>query len=220
MFPANMPGKSMVKFPDLPDDEEFSKFVKQYETEYANLDILYLRAVQDFGNVKLNELTDFHVESILRPYLLKWGRMGRVLGYKGCRRIAEKLGEIANQFCEFQNLTLVTVDIIEKSDKIGTLNDEILNAKWKTDKGRTRRVGPTATSKVLHLVNPDLFMIWDSKIRKTYGFKDSGAEYVCFLSIMQNWSKKLGSVVKNLQFQYGKSIAKIIDEYNWKKCWC
>lgn len=209
----------MKDFPDSPDAEEFTQFVKQYERKYSNLDMIYLRAIQDFRGIKLSELTDFHVESILRPYLLRWGRMGRVLGYKGCKRIAEKLGKITNQFSEFQNLTLTKVDIHKKSDEIEALYNDLLNAKWKSDRGRTKRVGPTATSKVLHLAIPDLFMIWDSKIRKSYGFKYIGTEYVRFLAIMQNWSKKLDAIVGNLQVQYGKSLTKIIDEYNWQKCW-
>jgi hypothetical protein len=138
-------------------------------------------------------LTGYHIELILCPYLLKWGRMGRLLGYKGCERIAEKLEEMKNQFAWFQAINLTTVDIRKKSHEIEKLYNAFLNARWKSDKGRTKRVGPTATSKVFHLLVSDLFMIWDSKIRKTYRFKDRGREYVRFLSIMQNWSKKLGS---------------------------
>ena len=209
----------MFEFIGFPNAEEFVEFVNQYEKKYKVLDMTYFKAVKDIRNIKLDELTHFHVVSILRPYLLKWGRMGRVLGYKGCTRIAEKLGEMKNQFDEFQNQTLTTVDIDEKSNKIKALYDELVNAKWKSDKGRTKRVGPTSTSKVLHLVIPDLFMIWDNKIRKTYEFKDNGIEYVRFLASMQNWCKELGMIVENLQTQYGKSLTKIIDEYNWKKCW-
>jgi hypothetical protein len=77
--------------------------------------------------------------------------------------------------------------------------NEILNADWKSEKGKTKRVGPAATAKVLHLVAPDLFMIWDRKIRNDYGFQDSTKEYVRFLFNMQNWIRKLSSVLEKMQ---------------------
>jgi hypothetical protein len=199
--------------------QEFAEFVKRYEMEHAAHDKIYTKAVNDFKVVKLGELSDFHVKSILRPSLLKWGRMGRVLGYRGCDRIAEKLRELAPQFSEFQTLTLASIDIRKRSDKIETLYNDLLNAKWKSDKNKTKRVGPTATAKLLHLTIPDLFMIWDRKIRLSYGFRESGAGYIRFLAKMQRCSRKLGPVLENLSSEYGKSIPKLIDEYNWKKCW-
>jgi hypothetical protein len=80
-------------------------------------------------------------------------------------------------------------------------------------------VGPTATAKVLHLMVPDLFMIWDAKIRVDYGFGNTGKEYVRFLINMQNWIKKLRPILEKMQKDYGKSPTKIVDDYNWIKCW-
>lgn len=107
--------------------------------------------------------------------------MGRVLGHKGCRRTATKLKEVEHKFKDFQNLSLASIDIRQKSDEIEELYDEVLNAEWISAKGRNKRVGPTATARVLHSIVPDLFMIWDRKIRVDYGFGDSGKEYVRFL---------------------------------------
>jgi hypothetical protein len=77
--------------------------------------------------------------------LLKWGRMGRVLGYKGCNRITQKLEEMDTQLAELMAVNLTTVDVRKRSHIIEALYNGILNAKWKSDKGKTRRVGPTAT---------------------------------------------------------------------------
>ena len=57
------------------------------------------------------------------------------------------------------------------SSEFADIYDEIMNTKWKSKKGKTKRVGPTATSKALHLVAPDLFIIWDRAIRNHYVFK-------------------------------------------------
>jgi hypothetical protein len=209
----------MTKFLKAPDREEFSKLVKLYENEYKGLDRIYLNALEIFKGNVISTFSYYEVESILHLYLLKWGRMGRVLGYRGCKRIGEKLREMEPQFAGFQQLTLSTIDLNHMSKKIEDIYNELLNAKWESQKGRTKRVGPTATSKVFHMVTPDLFMIWDRRIRNRYGFQDSGEEYLRFLANMQNWLKRLSPTIETLQNNYGKSCTKIIDEYNWKRCW-
>jgi hypothetical protein len=192
--------------------------VKQYEDKYRELDQIYLTAVKDFDGIT-GGFGKYEVEFILCPYLLKWGKMMRVLGYKGCSRIGEKLRKMKHQLDKFHSVTLSTIDLNQTADSVENLYNELLNANWKSAKGRTKRVGPTATAKVLHLAVPNLFMIWDRKIRNCYGFQDDGREYVRFIANMQNWSKKLNTTIEALQDKYGKSCAKLIDEYNWKRCW-
>ena len=203
----------------VPDQRDFSRLVEQYENEHEDLDCIYLAALEDFKNTEVSTFGGHEVKSILHPYLLKWGRMGRVLGYRGCERIGEKLREMKLQFGDFQQPILSTIDLNQMSKKIEDVYNELLNAKWKSEKGRTKRVGPTATSKVLRIAAPDLFMIWDREIRSSYGFHDSGKEYLRFLANKQNWLKKLGTTIEKLQNEYGKSCTKIIDEYNWMRCW-
>lgn len=208
----------MTKFLRVPAPEEFSSLVDSYESRYKNLDSTYVTALRLFENKKLSNLNYSDVESILAPYLLKWGKMGRVLGIKGCKRIGDKVREMALQLTKLRQEALSTVKLDRKSSEFADIYDEIMNTKWKSEKGKTKRVGPTAASKVLHLVAPNLFMIWDRAIRNHYVFKENGAEYVRFLVSMQIWLKKLKSSIGALQSRYGKSCTKIIDEYNWMKC--
>jgi hypothetical protein len=209
----------MTRLMIVPDSREFSRLVEQYEDKYKELDRTYLTAIKDFNGI-IGSFGDYEVESILYPYLLRWGKMMRVLGYKGCSRISEKLREMEPQLDKFQKLTLSTIDLSQMSDKVEALYDELLNADWESDKGRTKRVGPTATSKVLHIVAPNVFIMWDRKIRDYYGFKDSGAEYVRFLANMKDWLENLSPRIEELSNKYQKSHTKIIDEYNWLKCRC
>jgi len=208
----------MTGFVRVPVPEEFSSLVDLYESRYKNLDSIYVTALQDFGNKKLSNLDYSDVESILRPYFLKWGRMGRVLGLKGCKRIGDKLREMDLQLTKLRQEALSTVDLARMSSEFVGVYDEIMNTEWKSERGKTKRVGPTAASKTLHLVVPNLFIIWDRAIRNHYAFKENGAEYVRFLVNMQFWLKKLKSPIGALQGRYGKSITKIMDEYNWMKC--
>ena len=208
-----------MKLLSVPDPEEFTKLIHEHVKRYRELDQTYLKAIENIKKTGLYNLSDDEVYSILTPYLLQWGKMGRVLGHKGCRRTATKLKEMEKKFKDFQNFNLASINIPQVSDEIEELYNEILNTEWKSDKGRTKRVGPTATAKVLHLIVPDLFMIWDRKIRVDYCLGDSGREYVQFLLNMQNWIKKLSSILEKMQKDYGKSPTKIVDDYNWIKCW-
>jgi hypothetical protein len=208
----------MTEFVRVPVPEEFSNLVDLYESRYKNLESIYVTALQLFENKKLSNLNYSDVESILRPYLLKWSKMGRVLGLKGCKRIGDELREMDLQLTKLRQETLSTVDLDRMSSEFVDIYDEIMNTRWKSEKGKAKRVGPTAASKALHLVAPNLFIIWDRAIRNHYVFKESGAEYVRFLVNMQTWLKKLKSPIDALQRLYGKSCTKIIDEYNWTKC--
>jgi len=67
----------------------------------------------------------------------------------------------------------------------------------------------TGTSKVLHLLNRDLFVMWDKDIRNEYGFDVAdGSDYFNFLKLMQEKFKDVEWDVPN------KTLAKAIDEYN------
>jgi len=208
----------MARLLSPPTIPEFSKLVQQYESKYKELDNIYLSAVNSFQTLN-GTFGKQEVESILHPYLLKWGRMGRVLGYKGCARIGKALNALKPQIGTFQEATLATIDLNEKYDDIEDLYDGLLNASWKSEKGRTKRVGPTATAKVLHLALPNLFMIWDRKIRNSLDFGENASEYIRFLENMQDWDQKLNKTISSLEKKYDKTCTKLIDEYNWKKCW-
>jgi len=211
-------GLRLTEFFRVPVPEEFSNLVDLYEIRYKNLDSIYVTAIEDFENKTLSSLNDDDVESILRPYLMKWGLMGRVLGIRGCKRVGRKLRAMDLQLTKLRHEDLSEIDLDDNvAQKSTDVYDEIMNARWNSDMGRSKRVGPTAASKALHLVAPNLFMIWDRKIRNYYELGDNGGEYVRFLLNMKRWLKKLEPTIMKLQDKYQKSCTKIIDEYNWIK---
>jgi hypothetical protein len=101
------------------------------------------------------------------------------------------------------------------------------------------KFGSTATTKLLHIFAPHLFVMWDKAIFNYYcGFdgnvSDSGPGYVNFLIIM----KKLALIINNkfhlaklnpsiqskdpaaylsiiLNYKPYKTMAKLLDEFNW-----
>jgi len=89
-----------------------------------------------------------------------------------------------------------------------------------------KNVGPTSASKILHLLRPQLFMMWDMDIAKTYRVKPSPTGYLEFLkrcqlilrSIVRNY-RNLGLIdpEQYLIEKFGKPLTKLLDEYNWLK---
>ena len=90
------------------------------------------------------------------------------------------------------------------------------------------RFGPTATSKLLHILQPALFVMWDNPILDHYckinsQVSDSGKGYCTYLLIMQDIAALISRVFQNpsdylntqLQYSPPKTMAKYLDEYNW-----
>jgi len=66
----------------------------------------------------------------------------------------------------------------------------------------------TGSTKVMSIMNPELFVMWDENIRGKYGFGVTSGEYLRFMGEMQE--KFAGVELKNK-----KPLAKAIDEYNY-----
>ena len=67
----------------------------------------------------------------------------------------------------------------------------------------------TGASKVMHLINTRLFVMWDGHIRKKYRVKTTKEDYFKFLKLIQNEIKDISWQNKE------KTLAKAIDEYNY-----
>lgn len=84
---------------------------------------------------------------------------------------------------------------------------------------RIDRVGPTGVSKALHVLMPNLFVMWDDRIRSAYRCAGNGSEdgYLKFLQLMQGAASSLEeSVWGNVCRQCDDfSIPKLLDEYNY-----
>lgn len=100
-------------------------------------------------------------------------------------------------------------------------------------KTNNRRVGPTAASKMLHVIKPHVFVAWDNEIAKKYGCDADETGYVKFLTkmkkfndLIEGWNpreaklldSKLGELFGNrIKPHEPTSLLKFIDEYNWVK---
>jgi len=146
--------------------------------------------------------------------------MGRWLGFSGVDKIFTKLKDanFAKDVEKLRKLKLQLISLIEYRKEIINIFDELSQTEFETKLKRVKRVGPTATSKVLHLCCPDLFVMWDAKIREGYSkYEGNGKQYFEFLCIMQYYLRELSDIIKQLTKKYGLKPTRLLDMYNWVK---
>ena len=122
-------------------------------------------------------------------------------------------------------------DLIKFEDAIKKLNPIFNKIKKKTFKGADfksknlqkdikmiysefkKLVRQTGTTKIMALKNPDLFVMWDTEIRRMYRIDNQASpdDYIEFLEKMKNEFREIKWQDKKRPF------AKVIDEYNYVK---
>ncbi len=104
-------------------------------------------------------------------------------------------------FDKLEDKNLESVDFTEIREDVEELYN-ILSA--------IKGVKYTGASKIMHLKNPKLFIMWDGYIKERYGLRKGTADdYVNFL-------KKMQEMFKDIRWEReDKTLAKAIDEYNY-----
>jgi len=168
-------------------------------------------------------------------FLNEWG--GRHI-----RKDAEVAGvflrEIRGLQGKFQilsNDTLVTINFDHQGQLVQGIFDHLRLISWE-NRGSSRSVtvhlGETFASKLAHVMNPSLFVMWDDGIAWRFWehkIIESLSDYAGFLKLMQEEAK---SVISDFQASVGsedpalflsekfgyripKVLPKFLDEYNW-----
>ena len=140
--------------------------------------------------------------------------------------VRSALSEIDPHLEKLRGKTLLDVSLDEKVDgeSIGFLIRRCFTA-LEVCGGGSAVVG---ASKILHILNPDLFVMWDTAIIKQYG-KCEFILYADFLCKMQQLAKQAVAEVKAKEKNHSRetavasltgckhSLAKALDEYNFMK---
>lgn len=130
----------------------------------------------------------------------------------------------------FQGITITSVDLTDRNLRadLREIFDDIAHCT------RGRRFESTGASKMLHTIVPQLFVMWDRKIRQGILGDENrkyGENYADeFLPLMQQEAiKAVTSCTEKLKLEEdqainyisehtgGKTLAKLIDEYNYMK---
>jgi hypothetical protein len=213
---------------------DFSNIVNTYEKEVLREDT-YLDWLKNsaWENYRNSDLTTDDVMEIER-FLREWGKMGRVIG-----KIKKKLEEAEFLFRNIQKAKELRplFDALKDYKFDHELLDlnSIKNLIVKLSSEVSGILKATCASKVMHMVCPSLFIMWDSKIREHWGVKENAEGYLTFLIRMQveyhelvedfakinsisfkEASMKILSEL-NQKISENLSIARWIDIYNWTK---
>ena len=115
-------------------------------------------------------------------------------------KFKENISNLEPLFNKFEEKDIKTINFDEF---LGEKITEIYNA-------LSTQVKSVGATKIMHLRVPQVFVLWDTRIREYYGFKDDSAEsYIKFLGKMRNKFKDIKLNEEN------RSFAKAIDEYNY-----
>jgi hypothetical protein len=201
--------------------ENFIKVVKEFEEEDGFADILYLEAIRKLQKVRENprELDENIARRIIRPFLVNWGRMGRNVERSDFDwdRLIKAIKNQRENLDKLKNETILSVSF----DKASSVIYEIYEAP------KVKHLGPTGTSKILHLLNPELFVMWDYQIRRkisTTSFSGSAKGYLNFLKWIQGEmieatrNHTMEEIRDKIDGEYldKKTLAKLADEYCWR----
>jgi len=195
------------------------EYVTLHERKYGT-DSLYGESLKKMGRINLEDVTKEAVEEIVEPFLYEWGRMGRVLGrpefWDWHSTLTVQIRSNHHVLTDFRGRQLVEVSLDECESDIKNCYDSFRQA-----------VGQVASAKVLHLICPDFFPLWDNAIAKAVRtelvektnvgvIKDfSAGDYYRFMRGIQTLLKTYGELLLRLANQHGKGQLRIIDEFLW-----
>ncbi len=114
----------------------------------------------------------------------------------------EKVKRLAPLFNKMKDEDFRTMDIEKHSKEIKTIFSTFADIKG---------IKSTGTPKLMHLKLPKVFVMWDSYIRQAYGYRKGDADdYFVFLKEMQ-------TKFSDYEVPSDRTLAKVIDEHNYKK---
>lgn len=204
-----------------PKEEDLRKYIEEHEKEWEFSDkLIYFGCLDTAKKVKLCDIDVKDVKGPIRTFLRNWGMMGRVidrLDEEWQNKLIEAIKKNSKNLEKFRTLNL------EKS-YIDELRSQIIECYAAIKK--IVGLGPTSVSKILHLICPNFFPLWDKSIRdkinkecKNLGrnsLGDSPAGYYKFMIEIQNFLKKHNSILSKLSKKSKKSKLKIADEFMWE----
>lgn len=135
-----------------------------------------------------------------------WNR--RVPVGKNKDKIKEAILDLRKEFGVLENLCIENFEFIPENI---TLIKKIYDTLSKTV------LKSTGTTKLMHGMNPNLFVMWDKGICIHYGVYPNAVGYINFMGLVQEEIKALlkihskEEIIKNTN----RTLPKLIDEYNW-----
>jgi len=208
--------------------EDFVEAITEREQDYELTELIYFGAIERLKDVqkdvsKLDEVQ--HVQRVMKLFLISWG-MNRVVRRKNLnwREITETLRKLEPKFALLRGKRFLDSKLFD---------DDVCKA-IKTiygDLDPYPYLGSTTISKILHLLNPEIFVMWDGAIVNGYHRKNKKVNHLAngyveflkdsqrkFFKMCDDVGKTTDVMEKELKSKHSnRTIANLIDIYNWKK---
>jgi hypothetical protein len=196
--------------------------VDKHEAVYRG-DTLYNKFVTRMSTVDLENISESDVANVIKPFLYEWGRMGRVLGRREFWDWQEKVAQMVKSNCVtlgiFRARRIENENLNDDKDQITRLYESFKEA-----------AGQIASAKVLHLICPDFFPLWDNAIASgirvelanllDFSFDAkikpfSGQDYFRFTEGIKVFMLRHNGMISQLSNQYQQKKLRIVDECLW-----
>ena len=206
---------------------EFIDKVQAYQSSSYALENLYSETLKrDDVWKNLAKINEQQTSDVILKFLNAWKCR---LSYKCAPNLAKTLRDSSGLLTKLNCLSLqdVSLDFIIADDNIQEAFRNIASVQA----GR-RTVGATATSKIMHMINPNFFVMSDENIRYGYGCCGNDLGYVNFMwrmklfcdAIIKEYSdarkEEKDFAFRNLASECksaAPTLPKLLDEYNWVK---
>lgn len=209
------------------------RLVTNYDSSYQKLfvqETLLAKLRQKPADVSPEEF-----KASVMMFLNEWGGRHIRKDTEVAGILLEGLNLLHNKFERLGDATLLTINLGGREKLVQEIFDSLRSISWE-NRGPSRNVtvhlGETFASKLAHVMNPSLFVMWDDGIAvRTWQRRmiKSLWDYVGFLKMMRAEAKSVLSDFKaslggndpalflSSKFGYtsAKTLAKYLDEYNW-----
>ena len=179
-------------------------------------------------------------QHLLKGYLNAW-KTRVINSQQSASAIKTSINNLLPYFTALSNLSIKTV-IFTNSRTVNSQKCTVLKAVetcYRILRATGYKIGPTATGKILHIMNPELFVMWDGPIiayfKATYRIKNNSKGYLVFLQQMnreavavqqsfatatlipqgQPNSTPESYLSQQMNYHPAKTMAKCLDEFYW-----
>jgi len=220
------------------DYHEFVRRVKEYHDEFSPCDSMTYCYV--YRKIHLEKKwpteTKEGVHLILVAYLKHWGRMQRWLGRVNENELlAEVQGTIEKNLKEITRLESANIrsDLMSEMGSVQELFNQFCGIKLRVKSKNGSQdwtLGPTSTGKLLHMLLPQLCIIWDREVvREKWKLGDTSGDYATYLQKKREELEVIlkGRTVRDIEVEHKEyleslgftgayePITKMLDEVNY-----
>ncbi len=154
------------------------------------------------------------IDSII-DFVRRWNT--RVPIGKNKDKIKEVVLTLKDEFIALKNYNIENFKFNQKNIRlVKKIFDKLCDIKLESPK-KTTSFGGVGTSKLIHGINPNLFVMWDNGISEHYGCYPNSTGYINFMRLMQ---EEILNILKkhrkdDIIKETNKTLPKLLDEYNW-----